>query len=259
MKKLALLFVFVLFMLSAHSQDTIVFKDASEIEAKVTDITNETISYVKWNNPDGPKYTVNKSEIFYVKYQCGDKDVFSDIRTKSASKSLRPSADKFRFDGIRLQSYVYGGAIFMSHAGGPAVDLSLGVRLWDYAYIGVETGFHSLFSSAEMVYYSEQYYGGTYYDGWDTDEVTAKEAYIPLGVNLKGYIPTGKKIYPYVNCSLGGFFGLMDLGGFNGFYCQVGAGIDVKRFSFGIGYSGLVKYGTASCGYVKFGVRLGKW
>lgn len=238
MKKLALLFVFVLFMLSARSQDTIVFKDASEIEAKVTDITIETISYVKWNNPDGPKYTVNKSEIFYVKYQCGDKDVFSDVRTKSAPKNLRTSADKFRFDGIRLQSYVYGGAIFMSHAGGPAVDLSLGVRLWDYAYVGVETGFHSLFSSA---YYSD------------------KEAYIPLGINLKGYIPTSKKIYPYVNCSLGGFFGLMDLGGFNGFYCQVGAGIDVKRFSFGIGYSGLVKYGTASCGYVKLGVRLGKW
>lgn len=153
MKKLALLFVFVLFMLSARSQDTIVFKDASEIEAKVTDITIETISYVKWNNPDGPKYTVNKSEIFYVKYQCGDKDVFSDVRTKSAPKNLRTSADKFRFDGIRLQSYVYGGAIFMSHAGGPAVDLSLGVRLWDYAYVGVETGFHSLFSS---VYYSDK-------------------------------------------------------------------------------------------------------
>ena len=251
MKKLALLFAFVLFMLPARSQDTIVFKDASEIEAKVTDITNETISYVKWNNPDGPKYTVNKSEIFYVKYQCGDKDVFSDVRTKSAPKRLRTSADKFRFDGIRLQSYVYGGAIFMSHAGGPAVDLSLGVRLWDYAYIGVETGFHSLFSTFEEVYFNGSRY--------DTYEGNIKDAYIPLGVNLKGYIPTGKKIYPYVNCSLGGFFGLMDLGGFNGFYCQVGAGIDVKRFSFGIGYSGLVKYGTASCGYVKFGVRLGKW
>ena len=157
MKKLALLFAFVLFMLPARSQDTIVFKDASEIEAKVTDITNETISYVKWNNPDGPKYTVNKSEIFYVKYQCGDKDVFSDVRTKSASKGLRTSADKFRFDGIRLQSYVYGGAIFMSHAGGPAVDLSLGVRLWDYAYIGIETGFHSLFSNAYWSTYTEAY------------------------------------------------------------------------------------------------------
>lgn len=248
MKKLALLFSFVLFMLPARSQDTIVFRDASEVEAKVTDITNETVSYVMWSNPDGPKYTVNKSEIFYIKYQCGDKDVFANETKRKNNFNLpKSTAKKSGIDGVRLQSYIYGGAIFMSHAGGPAIDLSLGVRLWDYAYIGVETGFHSLFSKVEDEIYD---YGYT---------ESYKEAYIPVCVNLKGYIPAGKKIYPYVNCSLGGFFGIMDLGGFNGFYCQVGAGIDVKRFSFGIGYSGLVKFGTASCGYVKLGVRIGKW
>ena len=231
------------------------FRNADEIEAKVTDITNETVSYVRWNNPDGPKYTVSKSEIFYVKYRNGEKDVFTadvDPLLKGLSTAA-VSTGKFKFDGVRLQSYIYGGAIFMSHAGGPAIDLSLGLRLWDYAYIGVETGFHSLFSKFEGEVYdcgSSSYYG--YSESY-------KEGCIPVGVNLKGYIPAGKKIYPYVNCSLGGFFGVMDLGGFNGFYCQVGAGIDVKRFSFGIGYSGLVHMGVASCGYVKLGVRLGKW
>lgn len=63
---------------------------------------------------------------------------------------------------------------------------------------------------------------------------------------------------PFINCSLGGFFGVADLGGLNGFFCQAGAGVDVKQFSFGIGYSGLVKYGTAHCGYVKLVYRFGK-
>ncbi len=253
MKKFVLIFSFALFMLPARSQDIIVFRDASEIEAKVTDITNETVSYVKWNNPDGPKYTVNKSEIFYVKYQCGDKDVFADeTKRKNNSNLPKSTAKKSGIDGVRLQSYIYGGAIFMSHAAGPAIDLNLGVRLWDYAYIGVEAGFHSLFSKVE-----DEIYDSGSLDYYVYSE-SYKEAYIPLGINLKGYIPVGRKIYPYVNCSLGGFFGIMDLDGFNGFYCQVGAGIDVKRFSFGIGYSGLVKYGAANCGYVKFGVRLGK-
>lgn len=248
MKKSALLLLSVLFILPARSQDTIVFRNADEIEAKVTDITNETISYVRWSNPDGPQYTVNKSDVFYVKYQCGDKDIFS-----MDAKSLKTANAKFKFDGVRLQSYIYGGAVFMSHAGGPAIDLSLGVRLWDYAYVGVETGFHSLFSKFEDEIYD--YENSSYY-GYSE---SYKEGYIPVGVNLKGYIPIGKKIYPYVNCSLGGFFGVMDLGGFNGFYCQVGAGIDVKRFSFGIGYCGLVQVGVANCGYVKLGVRVGKW
>lgn len=231
MKKLILFFVFVFFILSARSQDIIVFNDASEIEVKVTDITDKTISYIKWSNPDGPKYTVNKSEVFYVKYSNGEKEVFK--------------SDKKQSNGVRLQSYIYGSAVFMSEEGGPAIDLSLGMRLWDYGYIGVEMGFHSLFFTTESM-------------DWESSKVTYTEAYIPLGINLKGYIPTGKKIYPYVNCSLGGFIGLIELDGLNGFYCQAGVGIDVKRFSFGIGYNGLVKYSTANCGYVKLGVRFGK-
>ena len=62
-----------------------------------------------------------------------------------------------------------------------------------------------------------------------------------------------------INCSLGGFIGVSDtLDGINGFHCQVGAGIEVKRFTFGIGYNGLAKGGTVSCGYVQLGVRIGK-
>lgn len=83
MKKLILFFVFVFFILSARSQDIIVFNDANEIEVKVTDITDKTISYVKWNNPDGPKYTVNKSEVFYVKYSNGEKEVFKSDKKQS--------------------------------------------------------------------------------------------------------------------------------------------------------------------------------
>ena len=230
MKKLILFFVFVFFILSARSQDIIVFNDANEIEVKVTDITDKTISYVKWNNPDGPKYMVNKSDVFYVKYSNGEKEVFKN--NKKQSNNIN----------IRLQSYIYDSAIFTPDAGGPAIDLSLGMRLWDYGYIGVETGFHSLL---QRIYFYDNEYNSTL-------------AYIPVGINLKGYIPTGKKIYPYVNCSLGGFFGMIVLDGLNGFYCQAGVGIDVKRFSFGIGYNGLVKYDTANCGYVKLGVRFGK-
>lgn len=237
MKKLILFFVFVFFILSARSQDIIVFNDANEIEVKVTDITDKTISYVKWNNPDGPKYMVNKSDVFYVKYSNGEKEVFKN--NKKQSNNIN----------IRLQSYIYDSAIFTPDAGGPAIDLSLGMRLWDYGYIGVETGFHSLLQRIDYSYDYEYY------------EYNSTLAYIPVGINLKGYIPTEKEIYPYVNCSLGGFFGFMDLNRYNGFYCQAGVGIDVKRFSFGIGYNGFVNYHfinknhTISCGYVKLGAR----
>ena len=57
---------------------------------------------------------------------------------------------------------------------------------------------------------------------------------------------------------MGGFFGVGDLQGLNGFSCQAGAGLEIDRVSIGIGYNGLVKYGTLSMGYIKIGIRLGK-
>ena len=247
MKKICTLVSFVLAAVVASAQDIIVFRNADELSVNVTTVAPTTVSYTKWDNPNGPTYVVNKSDVFYIKYRNGDKDVFSDV-TGNSAKCSSASVTGSRINGVRLQSYIYGGAIFNSATAGPTVDLGIGIRVYDYFYAGIETGFHCGFSTVS-------YYGDDYMDSLSR---TVSECYVPVAVNLKGYIPVGKKIYPYINCSLGGFVGVKDIP-FDGFYCQVGAGIDIKRFSIGVGYSGLVKYGTFSCGYVKVGVRLGKW
>ena len=251
MRKFILLTIATIFFIaSATAQDTIIFKNADEVSAMVTAVTPDNISYKKWDNPDGPVYTIKKADVFYIKYQNGQKDVFDNVATTDNNVHVidtKPTGQSQQpFNGLKFQSYIYGGAVFQEGIGGPAFDVSFGVRIYKYAYIGFETGFH-----CPMEVDSDPFS--------DTTDIYCM-GYIPLGVNLKGYIPIrNKKIYPYINCSLGGFVGVLDLDGLNGFYCQVGAGIDIKRFSIGIGYSGLVKWGTANCGYVKLGVRLGKW
>ncbi len=236
---------------SANAQDVIVMRNADEIKAKITAVTPNEVTYIKWDNPNGPTYTIYKDEVFYVRYENGTKDVFSDVNQPQNgyrfykgvyNPAKSNSGGKYHFDSVKFQSYVYAGTIFQAGIGGPSVDLSFGARLFDYAYVGIETGFHMPITDA-IYYYEDTYLFG----------------YIPIGLNIKGYIPTGKKIFPYINCTLGGFVGVIDFGGHNGFYCQVGAGIDIKRFSFGIGYSGLVQTGAINCGYVKLGVRIGKW
>lgn len=108
--------------------------------------------------------------------------------------------------------------------------------------MGIELGLHDLITPITL---DEKYY--------------YNYMYVPIAANLKFYIPTEKNdIYPYINSSLGGFIGLIDFNEFKGFYCQVGLGVDVKKVSIGAGYTGLVKYGTSSMGYLKIGVRLGK-
>ncbi|MBR6648218.1 MAG: hypothetical protein IKL29_02435 [Bacteroidaceae bacterium] len=248
MKKVLLL-VALLFIVSAvKAQDLIVTKNAEEILAKVTAITTDTVTYKRWSNLEGPAYTTPKSTIFYIKYQNGEKDVFQEVATSTTRKL---SGSNNLSTPIKFQGYITAGTIFTSVSAGPTLDVSMGMKIYEHFYIGVETGFHSMLTPLNYYY--------THTDG-SIHHVTgaAFEGYVPIGVNMKGYFTKNRKVNPYINCSLGGFIGIADLGGFNGFHCQVGAGFNVKRFTFGAGYSALVLGGTASCGYAKLGVRLGK-
>lgn len=58
------------------SQDYIILTNGDEIEAKVLEINDKNIDYKKYSNINGPTYHLNKSEIFMIKYQSGDKDIF---------------------------------------------------------------------------------------------------------------------------------------------------------------------------------------
>ena len=258
MKKLLLLVVCVLTISSIKAQDLIVLQTAEEIQAKVTAITEDTVTYKRWSNLEGPTYTIAKSKIFYIKYQNGEKDIFSANTPSQSNKTLKTqeviattTKHTNKSIHVKFQGYTTLGTIFTADGAGPTLDLTFGAKIYDHFYIGIATGFHSCFTPYE-------YYYQVGFNVYRTSGTTF-DAYIPIGVNMKGYFTKGRKVNPYINCSLGGFIGVSEtLDGFNGFHCQVGAGIEVKRFTFGIGYNGLVKGGTVSCGYVQLGVRIGK-
>jgi hypothetical protein len=59
------------------SQDIIFLKNGNEIQSKVSEILTDLIKYKKWENQEGPMYSVIKSDVFMIKYQNGSKDVFN--------------------------------------------------------------------------------------------------------------------------------------------------------------------------------------
>ena len=85
MKKILLLVAFVVAFGTAKAQDVIVLRNAEEIEAKVEAITPNQVTYKRWNNLEGPTYTINKTQVFYIKYKNGEKDVIT-----SANSSATP-------------------------------------------------------------------------------------------------------------------------------------------------------------------------
>jgi hypothetical protein len=79
----------------ANSQDIIIKRNGDEIKAKVSEITETTVKYKKWENIDGPLYNINKLEVFKVKYETGQSDFFGNVtetNTTAAPTPPQPSA-----------------------------------------------------------------------------------------------------------------------------------------------------------------------
>lgn len=74
--RLALTSFFLSLIIFTNAQDIIIYKDGSEKETKVLKINANEIVFKKYSNLNGPEYTEAKSNIFMIKYEGGEKDVF---------------------------------------------------------------------------------------------------------------------------------------------------------------------------------------
>ena len=79
MKKIIIVFTSLLVTALGFSQDVIILrKNKVEIKAKVSEITDTTIKYKKWDNIDGPLYNVQILTVSIIKYANGQQEIFDD-------------------------------------------------------------------------------------------------------------------------------------------------------------------------------------
>ena len=69
---------FCLNISNMFAQDIITLKSGDDVEALVQEVGELEIKYKKFENPDGPNYTLKKAELFMIRYANGSKDVFAD-------------------------------------------------------------------------------------------------------------------------------------------------------------------------------------
>ena len=77
------------FVSASFAQDIIVTRDSKRINAKVTEVNIDNIRYKNFDNPDGPVYTMLKSDIVTILYQNGQLETFV-TESQGASKSEKP-------------------------------------------------------------------------------------------------------------------------------------------------------------------------
>lgn len=256
MKNLTTTIVFIFsFMLSAFAQDIIVLRNADEIQAKVQTIGFDDITYKKWDFQDGPSYQIAQSDVLFIKYENGRKELFYNRKTSdNKSSSVEPIYVNKTQKRTLFNLYIEGGALFSSMLAGPAVNFTFGARCSEIFYAGLSTGIDVLFHTDG----SESFSAATF----------------PFMFNVRSFIPIKHQYYPFLELSLGADF-LTDFVTeyyYQGRYYSVnpitpafrfraGAGFEYKRFVIGAG-SDLLYFGEnigyGVLGYLQLGVKIGK-
>lgn len=79
MKKIVVIVILLMAGLQAvQAQDLITTKKGDDIQAKVLEVSDTEVKYLKYNNQDGPVYVIDTRDILLIRYENGEKDIFTD-------------------------------------------------------------------------------------------------------------------------------------------------------------------------------------
>ncbi len=84
-RTILLLLAFLCSALAVTAQDLIVKTDATQVEAKVTEIAPDVVRYKRFSNPDGPTYVLPVKDIWYIRYANGETESFNAASSAPAA------------------------------------------------------------------------------------------------------------------------------------------------------------------------------
>jgi hypothetical protein len=225
--------------LSSFAQDVITKQNGDEINSKIMEVNVDNIKYKKSDNPEGPLYSIPKSEVFMIKYANGTKDVFAAAKATPAaapSDSANKKTEKkpgARYANITQFGYApgIGGFDFsISYPNGMGgystysehIDNTLkmfrlttinAAQLNNYFSVGLGLGFHYYFDQGEHA-------------------IT-----LPVFLDLRGTILGTQKISPVVFFDVGPSIKIDNADSMDGIIMEPGAGISIPANGTNINFS----------------------
>jgi hypothetical protein len=76
--KIIYLIFFTIITFQSLGQDLIITRKGIEITSKVLEITLDAVKYKKFENINGPTYSIGKNEVLIIRYQNGTKSIFDE-------------------------------------------------------------------------------------------------------------------------------------------------------------------------------------
>ena len=95
MKKIIItLIVIISIALTAFSQDVITKKSGEDIHSKIIEVNQTEVKYKKFDNAEGPTFTITKTDILMIRYENGTNEVFNQQDSQLTTQDLRMKAKR---------------------------------------------------------------------------------------------------------------------------------------------------------------------
>jgi len=106
---------------AAITQDVITKKSGEDVQAKVLEVGLSEIKYKKFDNQNGPTFTMLKSEILMVRYENGTKDIFTESN-KSTEKTASIDDTRTKVPQAAITNRKYKNRISLNIGGGSGFE-----------------------------------------------------------------------------------------------------------------------------------------
>lgn len=124
MKKiLTIALVSIMSIITAKAQDILTKKNGVEIKVKISEVNQNEIKYKMFDNLNGPNYTVNKSDIFMLKYENGNKELINQPSVNTSTEDMYPKGQMNAKRYYTKHSGASTGTLITSLLTGPIIGL----------------------------------------------------------------------------------------------------------------------------------------
>lgn len=220
MKRILFVLLCTLSYSAISAQDIIMKKNADEIQAKVTEIGTTEIKYRKWDNLNGPVYTIPVDEVFVIKYENGTTDKFADLSTTESRPKTSGKFPKYQGEIAVGYGVGVGAASDVINTDRIVVETVHGARINPYVFVGAGLGINYFYGLLDD------------YNLYQGDDDTA--TILPLFADIKGYYPLSKKTAIALSLDLGAAIGIGGIAEGTEFYTSIGPEVQVGKFNLGI-------------------------
>ena len=214
-------FAFLMITSLTNAQDVLHMKNDSKLMVKVREINTKEVKYKKYDNLEGPDYSVDKKDVEKIVYENGS---IEQVAKKADSLEFKSNIISFNYgDLMKVRANFSYERLFRAGFMGIKIPIAVSFENDNYSYYddsplffsGVDFNFYP-YGQKKLTYFTglavrmgmTQSYNEIIYDDYTYPYYGSNYRYRPSAFFMGGYVNNGLTLHLTKNFSISSMFGL---------------------------------------------------